>query len=76
VIYKVADIMANQLRFHQTKGRRAHRFSQQKSFPDAFLYFKISAKIHQRDSELLAFWDKLRQSSAHQEEEDSMRKKR
>lgn len=62
VIYQVSDIMANQLRFRQKKGRRPQRFLQHKAFPDAFLYFKISAKAHQRDQELLAEWTELRNS--------------
>ena len=59
VIYQVADIMTNQLRFEKTKGRHPRRFLQHKGFPDAFLYFKISAKAHNRNQELLSFWTDL-----------------
>jgi len=60
-IYQVSDIMSNQLRFTRTKGRRPQRFMQQKGFLDAFLYFKLSSKTHQRHEELLDFWTDLRQ---------------
>lgn len=56
VIYQVTDIMCNQDRFEKTKGRRPLRFMQSRSFLDAFLYFKFSAKIHKRNQELLDFW--------------------
>jgi len=59
-IYQVSDIMSNQLRFHKTKGRTPQRFLQHKGFPDAFLYFKLSAKAHHRNEELLAYWTDLR----------------
>jgi poly(A) polymerase len=62
VIYQVSDIMSNQLRFSKTKGRRPQRFMQSRGFLDAFLYFKISSKAHNRDEELLAFWNDLRES--------------
>ena len=62
VIYQVSDIMGNQLRFEQKKGRRPQRFLQHKGFPDAFLYFKISSKTHGRNEELLAFWTDLREA--------------
>lgn len=62
VIYQVSDIMTNQLRFRQTQGRRPHRFLHNKGFPDAFLYFKVSSRIHGRDTDLLAFWTDLRES--------------
>ena len=60
VIYQVADIMSNQLRFQQTSGRRPQRFLHHKGFLDAFLYFKVSSKAHDRDEELLDYWTKLR----------------
>ena len=59
-IYQVSDIMSNQLRFERTKGARAQRFLQHKGFPDAFLYFKLSAKAHNRNKKLLADWTDLR----------------
>ncbi len=59
-IYQVADIMSNQLRFEQTKGRRPQRFLQHKGFLDAFLYFKLSSKAHNRNKELLTYWIDLR----------------
>ncbi len=59
-IYLVSDIMSNQLRFHKTKGRTPQRFLHHKGFPDAFLYFKLSAKAHNRNQELLAHWTDLR----------------
>jgi poly(A) polymerase len=59
-IYQVSDIMSNQLRFERTQGRRPQRFIQQKGFLDAFLYFKISSKAHNRNEELLAQWTELR----------------
>lgn len=62
VIYQVSDIMSNQLRFHNTKGRRPQRFMQSRGFLDAFLYFKISSKAHKRDTDLLEFWNDLRQN--------------
>ncbi len=61
VIYQVADIMANQLRFHRTKGPRPHRFLHSRGFLDAFLYFKFSAKTRHRDADLLDYWTQLRQ---------------
>ena len=61
-IYQVSDIMSNQLRFERTQGRRPQRFIQQKGFLDAFLYFKISSKVHNRNEELLAQWTELRQN--------------
>jgi poly(A) polymerase len=62
VIYQVSDIMSNQMRFHKTKGRRPQRFMQSRGFLDAFLYFKISSKAHDRAPELLDFWNELRQN--------------
>ena len=62
VIYQVSDIMSNQLRLQQTKGRRPQRFLHHKGFLDAFLYFKVSSKAHARDEELLAFWTDLRKN--------------
>jgi poly(A) polymerase len=61
VIYQVSDIMSNQLRLQQTKGRRPQRFMQHKGFLDAFLYFKVSSKAHDRNQELLTFWTELRE---------------
>jgi poly(A) polymerase len=60
-IYQVADIMVNQLRFHKTKGRLPQRFMHHRDFLDAFLYFKLSSKAHNRNTELLAHWTDLRQ---------------
>lgn len=60
IIFQVSDIMANQAKFAQTKGRRPQRFLHHRDFLDAFLYFKISAKTHQRDTELLDYWSGLR----------------
>jgi len=60
VIYQVSDIMSNQLRFQRTKGHRPKRFLQHKGFLDAFLYFKVSAKAHSRNTELLDYWSNLR----------------
>jgi poly(A) polymerase len=62
VIYQVSDIMSNQLRFRQTAARRPQRFLHHKGFPDAFLYFKVSSKIHGGDEEILEFWSGLRKS--------------
>jgi poly(A) polymerase len=62
VIYQVSDIMSNQLRLQQTKGRRPQRFLHHKGFLDAFLYFKVSSKAHARDEALLAFWSDLRKN--------------
>jgi poly(A) polymerase len=62
VIYQVSDIMSNQLRFQKIKGRRPQRYMQSRGFLDAFLYFKISSKAHNRDVELLTFWNDLRQN--------------
>ena len=61
VIFQVTDIMSNQLRFQKNKGRRPSRFLQHRGFLDAFLYFKFSSKAHQRNQELLNFWNDLRQ---------------
>jgi poly(A) polymerase len=58
-IFQVADIMSNQLRFQQTKGRKPQRFIQHKGFLDAFLYFKLSSKAHNRNEDLLAHWTEL-----------------
>jgi poly(A) polymerase len=60
VIYQVSDIMSNQLRFLRTHGRRPTRFMQSRNFLDAFLYFKFSSKIHDRNLEKLEFWNGLR----------------
>jgi poly(A) polymerase len=62
VIYQVSDIMSNQLRLQQTKGRRPQRFLHHKGFLDAFLYFKVSSQAHARDEALLAFWSDLRKN--------------
>lgn len=62
VIYQVSDIMANQLRFEQAKGKRPMRFLHNKGFLDAFLYFKFSSKAHGRNEELLAHWTRLREA--------------
>ena len=56
VIFQIADIMSNQLRFQRTKGLRPQRFMQSKGFLDAFLYFKFAAKAHNRCPELLDYW--------------------
>lgn len=56
VIYQVSDIMANQLRFHKTKGHRPQRFLHCRGFLDAFLYFKFSSRTHNRNPDLLEFW--------------------
>ena len=58
IIYQVSDIMTNQHRFHQKKG--AQRFLQSKIFPDAFLYFKLSAKTLNRDKQLVEEWAERR----------------
>lgn len=63
-IYQVSDIMSNQLRFEHKKGRRPQRFLQHKNFPDAFLYFKLSSKAHNRNKELLAEWTALRKAQS------------
>lgn len=63
VIYQVCDIMSNQSRFERTKGRKPQRFIQSKGFLDAFLYFKFSSKVHERDGELLEYWTELRKST-------------
>jgi len=63
-IYQISDIMGNQLRFHKNKGRTPQRFLQHKGFPDAFLYFKLSAKAHNRNQELLAYWTGLRKAQS------------
>ena len=60
VIYQVCDIMTNQLRFRKTKGRQPQRFTQSAGFLDAFLYLKYTTKTHNRDHEILKFWDQLR----------------
>jgi poly(A) polymerase len=62
VIYQVSDIMKNQLRFSRTQGRRPQRFLHHKGFPDAFLYLKVSSRIHGRDADLLSFWSDLREN--------------
>lgn len=64
VIYQVADIMASQARFRQTQGRRPQRFMHSKVFLDAFLYFKVAAKGHGRDTELLEQWNALRRAQS------------
>ncbi len=68
VIFQVSDIMANQLRFHKTKGHRANRFMQSRGFLDAFLYFKFSSKAHQRNAELLDFWADQHKNRKHKAE--------
>ena len=67
VIYQVADIMTNQLRFHQTRGRRVQRFQNHADFLDAFLFFKFSSKTHDRNLDLLDFWEKQRKDPAKSE---------
>ncbi len=64
VIYQVSDIMTNQLRFERGKGKKPKRFMQHKAFLDAFLYFKFSAKTHNRNTELLAYWTGLRETKS------------
>lgn len=59
VIFQVSDIMANQYRFAKTKGKQPQRFLHGKHFPDAYLYFKFSAKSLNRNAELLEFWSGL-----------------
>ncbi len=71
VIYQVADIMGNQVRFERTKGRRPQRFMQSRDFLDAFLYFKFSSKIHNRNQELLEFWNDLRAQRKSDKKQDS-----
>jgi len=61
VIYQVSDIMTNQLRFERAKGKKPKRFLHHKGFLDAFLYFKVSSKAHNRNEELLAYWTTLRE---------------
>lgn len=63
VIYQVSDIMDHQRRFERTQGRRPQRFIQSRGFLDAFLYFKFSAKAHDRNTELLDFWTELRKKT-------------
>ena len=63
VIYQVCDIMANQLRFEQRKGRKPQRFLHHRGFLDAFLYFKFSSKVNGRNQELVQYWEELRNSS-------------
>jgi len=58
--YQVADIMANQLRFQQTRGRKPQQFRNHRDFPDAFLYFKFASKTHPRNLDLLKFWEEQR----------------
>lgn len=62
VIYQVSDIMSNQLRFQQTKGRRPQRFMHNKGFLDAFLYFKVASKARGRNTEMLDYWTALRET--------------
>lgn len=64
IIYKVSDIMTNQLRFQKTKGRRPQRFTQNRGFLDAFLFFKFSSKTLDRNAELVNFWDNLRHQTS------------
>ncbi len=56
VIFQVGDIMANQGRFHRTKGRHPARFLHNKGFLDAFLYFKFASRAHDRNLDLLEHW--------------------
>ncbi len=65
VIYQVSDIMSNQLRFPKTKGHRPQRFMHNRGFLDAFLYFKFSSKVHNRNRELLEFWAELHKNNKH-----------
>lgn len=60
VIQQVADIMSNQVRFQRTRGKQPSRFLKHRGFPDAFLYFKFSGKIYQRDQELIDYWSNFR----------------
>ncbi len=62
-IYQVSDIMSNQARFERVKGRQPQRFIQSRAFLDAFLYFKFSAKAHDRNQDLLEFWTDLRKTN-------------
>lgn len=69
-IYQVSDIMGNQLRFQKTKGHRPQRFVQSRGFLDAFLYFKFSAKAHNRNLEMLEFWSNHHKNRSHKLERD------
>jgi len=68
VIFQVSDNMANQLRFHKTRGHRPQRFLNSRGFLDAFLYFKFAAKTHNRDTELMEFWADQHKNSKHRTE--------
>jgi len=76
VIFQVSDIMTNQLRFQKKQGRRPQRFTQTRSFPDAFLYFKLSSKAHNRNMDLLDFWTELRQNVEKQKDDHGPKKKK
>jgi poly(A) polymerase len=65
VIFQVSDIMANQLRFHKTKGHRPQRFLNSRGFLDAFLYFKFASKTGNRNTELLEYWTEQHRNSKH-----------
>lgn len=67
-IYQICDIMGNQLRFEQKNGRKPHRFLQSRGFLDAFLYFKFSAKAHNRNNELVDFWEEIRSTRSPKQE--------
>ena len=67
-IYQICDIMSNQLRFERNKGRKPQRFLQSRGFLDAFLFFKFSAKAHDRHAELVEYWEELRSTKTQDQE--------
>ena len=60
VIYQTCDIMTNQIRFKKMNPKQSSRITQSSGFLNAFLYLKFSAKIFQRNENILLFWQEIR----------------
>ncbi|MBI9021359.1 MAG: polynucleotide adenylyltransferase PcnB [Verrucomicrobia bacterium] len=60
VTHHIAEIMAGQPRFLKTTPKNAQRMLRHRSFLDAFLYFKFSARAANRHEKELAWWEEQR----------------
>ncbi len=59
VVRNAAQILAVQSSFERTQGNRPERFSRRHCFTDAFVYFKFSAGLKNRNREWLEWWKKF-----------------
>jgi len=60
VTHHIAEIMAGQPRFLKTTPKNAQRMLRHRSFLDAFLYFKFSARAAGRHETELNWWEEQR----------------